>query len=298
MNKACIIQDLERDIDSNGMAKNQWKLCSVEEVEELKALIRVLPIWSTGVIMSIHANQSSFGVVQALSMDRHLGSSKFEVPAASFITFQIMVIVLWIPIYDRILLPLASKINGKPVTLSVKSRMGIGLFCAFMSMFVAGVVENIRRKRAIGNSNSTTLLMSAFWLVPQNCFSGLAEAFNAIGQNEFFYTEMPKSMSSIATCLFGVGMGVAGLLASLILTLVNDNTQKGGNQSWVSSKINKGRYDYYYWILSAICFLNVLYYMFCSWCYQPIKTKIVDDTPLARLGNNTSPPAKEQLNDL
>ncbi|XP_021748508.1 protein NRT1/ PTR FAMILY 1.2-like [Chenopodium quinoa] len=303
LNKACIIQDVYRDIGSDGIAKNPWNLCTVEEVEELKALIRVLPIWSTGVLMSIHANQSSFGVVQALSMDRHLGS-KFEVPAASFITFQIMVIVLWIPIYDRVLLPLASRINGKPISLSVKLRMGIGLFCAFMSMFVAGIVENIRRKRAtsegLASNNRHAILMSAFWLVPQNCLSGLAEAFNAIGQNEFYYTEMPKSMSSIATCLFGVGMGVAGLLSSVILNLVNDITTKRGKESWVSSNINKGRYDYFYWLIAAICFFNVLFYMFCSWCYEPVDEvhkQAVNQTPtLARLENN-SLPANEELKE-
>ncbi|XP_021742270.1 protein NRT1/ PTR FAMILY 1.2-like isoform X1 [Chenopodium quinoa] len=276
LNKACIIQDRDQDIGPDGLAKNPWTLCTVEEVEELKSLIRVLPIWSTGVIMSIHASQSSFGLLQAESMDRHLGPN-FEVPAASFITFSTIVIVFWIPIYDRVLLPLASWIYGKPVTLSVKLRMGIGLFCAFMSMLVAGIVENVRRERAIAqgfvDSNGQAVLMSAFWLVPQYIFSGLAEAFNAIGQNEFFYTEMPKSMSSIATCLFGVGMAVANLLASLIFNLVNDITKRE-EESWVSSDVNKGHYDYYYWFLATICSFNMLYYMICSWCYGPVAGEV------------------------
>ncbi|KAL2928426.1 Protein NRT1/ PTR FAMILY 1.2, partial [Bienertia sinuspersici] len=274
LNKACIIQDSNRDIGPDGLAKNPWKLCTVEEVEELKSLIRVLPIWSTGVIMSIHTNQGSFGLLQAKTMDRHLGS-KFEIPAASFGTFTIIVIVLWIPIYDRVLLPLASKISGKPVHLGVKVRMGIGLFCTFMSMFVAGIVENIRRQRAISNGfiNNTeaVLHMSAFWLVPQNCFSGLAEAFNAIGQTEFYYSEMPKSMSSIATCLFGVGMAVASLLASLILNMVDDITKKGGKK--VGFRV--------------------------IWVYGPVeerKQKVVDEEELAML-RNTSQHQKGELKE-
>lgn len=289
LNKACIIQDPTHDIGPDNLAKNPWKLCTVEEVEELKSLIRVLPIWSTGVIMSIHTNQGSFGLLQAKTMDRHLGPN-FEVPAASFGTFTIIIIVLWIPIYDRVLLPLASKIRGKPARLGVKMRMGIGLFCTFMSMLVAGIVEHIRRQRAISlgfaNNSEGVLHMSAFWLVFQHCFSGLSEAFNGIGQTEFFYSEMPKSMSSIATCLFGVGMAVASLLASVILNLVDGITKKGGKDSWVSSNINKGHYDYYYWVLATISFLNILYYVFCSWSYGPVeerKNKVIDEEELAML---------------
>ncbi|XP_057542748.1 protein NRT1/ PTR FAMILY 1.2-like [Amaranthus tricolor] len=293
LNKACIIQNPNQDIGTDGLAKNPWKLCTVEEVEELKSLIRVLPIWSTGVLMSLHTNQSSFGLLQAKTMDRHLGS-KFEVPAASFATFMIIVIVLWIPIYDRVLIPLASKIRGKPAHLGVKLRMGIGLFCSFMSMFVAGLVENIRRNRAISlgyaNNPDGVLQMSAFWLVTQHIFSGLAEVFNGIGQTEFFYSEMPKSMSSIATCLFGVGMAVASLIASVILNLVDDITKKGGKDSWVSSNINKGHIDYYYWVLATVSFLNIVYYIFCSWAYGPIderKHKVVDEEELAMLRNTS-----------
>lgn len=301
LNKACIIQD-PQDIGPDGLARNTWKLCTVEEVGELKSLIRVLPIWSTGIIMSIHTNQGSFGLLQAKTMDRHL-SSKFEVPAASFATFVIIVIVLWIPLYDRVFLPVASKICGKPVRLGVKMRMGIGLFCAFMSMLVAGIVENIRRRQAIShgfaNNAEAVLHMSAFWLVPQHCFSGLAEAFNGIGQTEFYYSEMPKSMSSIATCLFGVGMAVASLLGSVILNLTDDITKKGGKDSWVASNVNKGHYDYYYWLLATISFLNILYYMYCSWAYGPVderKQKVVDEEELAML-RNTSQHQKGELKE-
>ncbi|XP_057526614.1 protein NRT1/ PTR FAMILY 1.2-like [Amaranthus tricolor] len=302
LNKACIIQNPNQDIGTDGLAKNPWKLCTVEEVEELKSLIRVLPIWSTGVLMSLHTNQGSFGLLQAKSMDRHLGR-KFEVPAASFGTFMIIAIVLWIPIYDRVLIPLASKIRGKPIRLGVKVRMGIGLFFSFIAVFIAGLVEHVRRQHAIKqgftNNPEGVLNMSAFWLVIQHIFSGLAEAFNGIGQTEFFYSEMPKTMSSIATCMFGVGMAVASLIASLILNLVDDITKKGGKDSWVSSNINKGHIDYYYFLLATISFLNILYYILCSWAYGPIdesKQKVVDEEELAML-RNTSVQEKRNLKD-
>ncbi|GJZ72072.1 NRT1/ PTR family protein 1.2, partial [Tanacetum coccineum] len=53
LNKACIIQN-QKDLTSDGIATDPWSLCTVEQVEELKALIRVLPLWSSGIMMSIN----------------------------------------------------------------------------------------------------------------------------------------------------------------------------------------------------------------------------------------------------
>ncbi|KAK4736045.1 hypothetical protein R3W88_010306 [Solanum pinnatisectum] len=79
---ACIIKRPE-DVKLNGVAANPWNLCTVEQVEELKAFIRVMPLCSTGIVISINMSQSSFPLLQAQSMDRHL-TKGFEIPAGSF----------------------------------------------------------------------------------------------------------------------------------------------------------------------------------------------------------------------
>lgn len=269
LNKACIIRNPE-EVSSDGIALNPWTLCSVDQVEELKVLIKVIPLWSAGIMMSINISQSSFPYLQALSMDRHL-TSNFEIPAGSFGLFAIIVLFVWIVIYDRVVLPVASKIRGKPVHIGVKTRMGIGLFFSFLGMVVSATVEHIRRRKAIQqgylNNPSAVIDMSAYWLVPQYVLNGLAEAFNAIGQTEFYYSQFPKSMSSIASCLFGLGMAFANLLASLILSTVDHATKSGGKESWTSSNINKGHYENYYWLLAILSAINIVYFMFCSWAY-------------------------------
>ncbi|KAK9666103.1 hypothetical protein RND81_14G160700 [Saponaria officinalis] len=286
LNKACIIRDSE-DIGPDGLARNPWTLCTVEDVEGLKSLLRIIPIWSSSIMMSV--GFGSFPVLLAKTMDRHVGA-KFEIPAASFGTFLVIVIVIWIPIYDRVLLPLASKICRRPVRLSVKLRMGIGLVFLFLSLLSAGIVEHVRRQRAVSegfeNNPQGVIHMSAMWTVPQYIFGGLAEAFNGIGQNEFYYSELPKNMSSIATSLSGLGFAVGSLIASLILNVVNDVTRKGGKEGWIASNVNRGRYDYYYWLLAILSFLNVVYYVFCSWVYGPLlEHKEVKEDELAMLRN-------------
>lgn len=281
LNKACAISNREEDLGSDGLALNPWRLCTTDQVEELKALVKVIPVWSTGIMMSINVSQNSFQLLQAKSMDRRLSSdSTFQIPAGSFGMFTIIALISWVVLYDRAILPLASKIRGRPVRVNVKIRMGLGLFISFLAMAVSATVEHYRRKTAISqglaNDANTTVNISAMWLVPQYVLHGLAEALTGIGQTEFFYTEFPKSMSSIAASLFGLGMAVANILASVILNAVK-NSSKKGNVSWIEDNINKGHYDYYYWVLAILSFVNVIYYVLCSWSYGPTVDQVRND---------------------
>lgn len=187
--------------------------------------------------------------------------------------FTIIALTIWLVLYDRAILPLASRIRGKPVRLGTRERMGIGIFFSCMAMLISGIIEHIRRGKAIKqgllNNPEGVVAMSAMWLIPQHCLNGIAEAFNAIGQTEFYYSELPKSMSSIAAAMFGLGMAVANLLASVILSNVDNLTKREGKESWVSSNINRGRYENYYWLLAIMTGFNLLYFMVCSWAYGP-----------------------------
>nr|GMD41433.1 protein NRT1/ PTR FAMILY 1.2-like [Ipomoea batatas] len=283
LNKACIIQDPQRDLTSDGKPTDPWNLCTVDQVEELKALLKVTPIWFTGVIMSINVSQGSFGTLQATTMDRRIGST-FEIPAGSVGMFAIVSVVLWIVLYDRFIIPLASRVMQKPVHFSTKSRMGCGIFVSFLSVVVAATVETVRRRRAINegfaDNPDEVVGMSVLWLVPNNLLAGFAEGLSAVAQNEFYISEFPKSMSSIASSLFLLGMGFASLLASVVMNIINDFT--GSEESWISSNINKGHYDYYQWILAGLSVVNFLLFFVCSRAYGPCKDENMEVVALGR----------------
>ncbi|KAJ6758447.1 PROTEIN NRT1/ PTR FAMILY 1.3 [Salix koriyanagi] len=274
LNKACVIRNPEEDLISDGRASNPWSLCTVDEVEELKSLIKVIPIWSTGVLMSINVLQHSFIVFQASTMDRHI-TSKFQVPAASFTAFQLFSSVIWIALYDRVAIPLASKIRGKPTRLSLKQRIGIGILSSSAAMAALAIIETARRETAIKDGFSddpdAVLPISAMWLLLYFFITGFAEAFCGIGQNEFFYTELPKTMSSVASNLFEMGLSVSNLVAGLLVMIVRNFFKTKDQESWLSSNINKGHYDYYYWLLAGLSLVNFIYYRTCSKAYGPCK---------------------------
>ncbi|KAG6739393.1 hypothetical protein POTOM_056989 [Populus tomentosa] len=250
LNKACVIKNPEEDLMPDGRASDPWCLCTVDQVEELKALIK------------------------ASTMNRHI-TSKFEIPAGSFYAFLLLSATMWIALYDRVIIPLASKITGKPTRLGLKQKIGIGILGSAASMAVLAIIERVRREIAIREGISdipdAVTHMSAMWLLPFYFLLGFSEAMNGVGLNEFFYTELPKSMSSVASNLFSIGLSAASLVASFIVSNVRGFISEANQESWVSSNINKGHYDYYYWLLSGLGFANFIYYLACSKAYGPCK---------------------------
>ncbi|KAI9153264.1 hypothetical protein LWI28_008565 [Acer negundo] len=95
----------EDQINSDGSAANPWRLCGMQQVEEVKCIMRVIPIWASAILYYIAiVQQNTYIVFQALQSDRRLGDH-FHVPAASYIVFIMLSLTIWIPIYDRILVP-------------------------------------------------------------------------------------------------------------------------------------------------------------------------------------------------
>ncbi|XP_028077911.1 protein NRT1/ PTR FAMILY 1.2-like [Camellia sinensis] len=185
LNKACIITDPERDLNPDGSASNPWHLCTVEQVESLKALLKAIPMFSAGIMVILVICQNSFSTLQAKTMNRHINSS-FEIPAGSFSVFMIVTLTLWVTFYDRFMVALLAKCTGRPLGLSPRVRMGIGLLLSCLATVVSAVIERKRRSKAIEQGfqedPNAVVDMTAMWLVPQYAILGLAEAFYSIGQ--------------------------------------------------------------------------------------------------------------------
>ncbi|KAI9192113.1 hypothetical protein LWI28_018487 [Acer negundo] len=277
MNKACIIRNPEQDLTPDGKASDPWRLCTVDQVEELKSMIRVIPICSTGIMVFVNVSQGSLGALQAKTMDRHI-TRNFEIPAGSLGLFMMLTLTLWIALYDRVIIPLASKIRGKPSHLSTKQRMSIGLIFSALSMALWAIAETMRRDLAIkqGFSDNPTGVvdMSVMWLLPHFIMDGLAEAFYMVAANEFLYCEFPKTMSSMAVGLSGIALSLASLVASFMLNAVDYFSKIGDQESWVSNNINKGHYDYYFWLLASFSMANFVYYLSCIKAYGPCKRMV------------------------
>ncbi|XWS63570.1 hypothetical protein CRYUN_Cryun06bG0111700 [Craigia yunnanensis] len=263
LNKAAII--MENELQTHG-SPNKWRLCSIQDVEEVKCLIRIIPIWASGIIsFTSMSQQGTFTLSQALKMDRHLGS-KFQIPAGSVVIMSMITIGIFLPIYDRIIVPALRKFTKREGGITLLQRIGIGIIFSILAMIVSGVMEKKRRTSAIMHPGVAPI--SVFWLAPQLVLMGFCEAFNILGQIEFFNKEFPEHMKSIANSLFFCSVAGASYLSSVVVNIVHHVTGGHRRPDWLTSDINAGRLDYFYYLLAGMGTFNFLYFLYVAHHYR------------------------------
>ena len=272
LDKAAVLTGSEK-IDS---APNPWRLCTVTQVEELKILINLLPIWACSIVFStVYSQMSTLFVEQGQGMDASMGPH-FKIPAASLSIFDTLSVIFWVPIYDRVIVPVVRRYTGHVRGFTQLQRMGIGLLISIASMVAAALVEikrlQLAKKHGLLDPTMDTPMVpiSIFWQIPQYFLVGMAEIFTFIGQSEFFYDQAPDAMRSLCSALPLTTVALGNYLSSLIVTIISRITTRGGReQGWIPAKnLNVGHMDYFFWLLAVLSLLNLLAYIGCSHWYQ------------------------------
>ncbi|KAK7275242.1 hypothetical protein RIF29_16351 [Crotalaria pallida] len=279
LDKAAIVTEEE-----NTKKPNLWRLSTVHRVEELKSIIRMGPIWASGILLiTAYAQQSTFQLQQAKTMDRHLTKS-FQIPAASMSVFTFLAMLTTTAFYDRVFIRVARRFTGLDRGITFLQRMGIGFVISILATFVGGFIEvkrkNVAKAHGLIEHSSATIPISVFWLVPQYSLHGIAEAFMSIGHMEFFYDQAPESMRSTAVALFWTSISIGNYVSTLLVTLVHKFTKGPNGANWLPDKnLNKGKLEYFYWLITILQFINLIYYLFCAkfYTYKPIQVHDKED---------------------
>ncbi|CAN6441049.1 unnamed protein product [Victoria cruziana] len=268
-------------LNEDGLPSNPWRLCSIQKVEEAKCLVRVIPIWASTIIFNMSVSQqTTYAVLQAMNMDRHVGKH-FQIPAGSFTVISMFTLTLWLPLYDRLLVPAVKWITKQDGGFTLLQRMGIGLVLCVISMLVSGIVE-ARRILAVGDG----ALLSSMWLIPQFAIIGLAEAFSVIGQVEFYYKQFPENMRSVSGSFLFLGMAAGNYMSSLLVSVVHKVTG-GFHQNWLSDNLNHGRLDYFYYMIAGCGVVNFFYFIFIARWYR-YKGAASSSNQVAEIGMKTT----------
>ncbi|KAL4609967.1 hypothetical protein ACB092_08G018200 [Castanea dentata] len=276
LDKAAIVT--EEDNLKSGQAPNFWRLNTVHRVEELKSVIRMGPIWAAGILLiTAYAQQSTFSLLQAQTMNRHITKS-FQIPAGSMTVFSYVTMLITIAFYDRLFIPLARKFTGLDRGITFLHRMGIGFVISILATLVAGFVEVKRKNVALAHGlidqPHPAIPISVFWLVPQYCLHGIAEAFMSIGHLEFFYDQAPESMRSTAMALFWLAISFGNYVSSLLVSVVHKFSAGPNGSNWLrNDNLSKGKLEYFYWLLTLLQVVNLIYYLYCAkiYTYKPVQ---------------------------
>uniref|UniRef100_J3M748 Major facilitator superfamily (MFS) profile domain-containing protein n=1 Tax=Oryza brachyantha TaxID=4533 RepID=J3M748_ORYBR len=266
------------DITGSG-EPDLWRLSTVHRVEELKSIVRLLPIWSAGILLATAASHNNtFTIQQARTMDRHL-TPRFQIPPATMSIFTTLAMLVSLALYDRAFVPLARRVTGLRSGITYFQRMAIGLGISILGVASAALVEVKRRGAAAGHglldAPAAVVPISVFWLVPQYAIHGVAEAFSSVAHMEFLYDQAPESMRSSAAALFWLSSSLGNYMGTVLVTAGQRATRGGGE--WLQDNINRGRLDCYYWLVTTLMVLNLGYYLLCFHFYTMKPLEVADE---------------------
>lgn len=242
----------------------------MQQVEDLKTLIRIFPLWSSSIFLGTPIGiQASLTILQALTMDRHLGQH-FKIPAGSMIVVVLISTSIFLVLIDRFLHPTWRKLTGQPP--SALQRIGVGHVLNVLGMAVSALVESKRLKMVHESQPNSIVPMLALWLFPQLVLVGIGEAFHFPGQVALYYQEFPASLRSTSTAMISLIIGISFYLSTAIIDLLRRVT------SWLPDNINNGRLDNVYWALTVAGLLNFGYYLVCArwYKYQNVEKEVAD----------------------
>eukprot|EP00803_Ostreobium_quekettii_P011290 evm.model.scf_938.2 EVM.evm.TU.scf_938.2 scf_938:29735-33363(+) len=172
-------------------------LFTEDQVYEVKLVLGVLPVFFTTILYwTVYSQMSTFFVQQGTLMN--LSAGFFTIPAASLAVFDVLAIIILIPIYDRIVVPFMERVWRRPTVLE---KIGAGYLMAVVAMVVSFFIERERlhkfkdgevipREKQETHSDAQAVDMSVWWQFFQYLAIGLSEVWASIGQLEFFYDQV------------------------------------------------------------------------------------------------------------
>ncbi|MED6110619.1 hypothetical protein PIB30_044679 [Stylosanthes scabra] len=246
------IQTKPNDQSEKPEAQSPWKLCRVTQVENAKILLSMVPIFCCTIIMTLCLAQlQTFSIQQGYTMDTRF-INNFHIPPASLPIIPVGFLIIIVPVYDRIFVPVLRRFTGIPTGVTHLQRIGVGLILSCISMAVASYF-----------------------------IFGIADMFTYVGLLQFFYSEAPKALKSTSTCFLWTSMALGYFLSTIVVKCVNSATKHHtSSRGWLAgNNINRNHLDLFFAFLSVVSFINFTIYLFVSkrYKYRPQQPQLPDD---------------------
>ncbi|XP_027047554.1 solute carrier family 15 member 4-like [Pocillopora damicornis] len=245
-----------------------------QRVEDVKSVLKIVPIFLTFILYwTIYGQGQTSYLLQGSFMKLKL-SEHFTMPAASLYLFEITMLLILIPIVDRIIYP---SLRYFGIDFTPLKKMGVGMLFAMGSVLMAGFME-IERKKYIDthgyfkqhpfDTPVNASQMNIFYQVPQYVLQGTGEVLTSIPGLAFAYSQSPLYLRGVIMGLnlatIGIGFYVAGALAAI--------AKNASDGSWYPQDLNAGKLENYFFFLAAVMFANFLLFVFLARKYKYVES--------------------------
>lgn len=273
-------------VGSPNELQDAWRLCSVTQVEEVKCICLMIPVWLCVILFSVAFSQvNTFFIEQAAVMDTKVG--RFHIPPASTSLFNVASILAVTMVYPSVVAPMAKAVTGNPEGLTQFQRMGLGQIGTALAMVLAALVESWRLRLL----HSSHHRLSVFWLVPQNVVLGVGQVFGYVGGTDFFYSQAPHAMRGLVSSFPLAILSIGCFTSSVLVSLVVQFTKRDGHEGWIPPNLDHGHLDYFYWLVFAIILLNIaLFSVVAQWYHSKTSLpKVISPSDVPLLPNTRIP---------
>lgn len=246
LDKAAIEEKSNSSMSSPEEQESRGMLCPAAQVTKVKLLLTMSPMWTTFFnYCLVVATGSTFFLLQTSNMDGKVNLTYFSI-IRSFSSFIASFL------YELLVPRLSTETQQKRAW---KVRIGVGMFCSFLSCAVARFVEIYRLKLYKDNNGEEIIPMSVFWLTPQFCLLGFMEGLCEDGLVDFYHQQVPESMKAYGPPFNQWVLGMGNFVSILWILTFN---------LWFGDNINDSRLDNYYAILAIVGIANLFVYRFVS----------------------------------
>ncbi|XP_052304702.1 protein NRT1/ PTR FAMILY 5.6 isoform X3 [Populus trichocarpa] len=263
LDKAALLET-SKSLSAEEQEKNR-RLFSVQDVQQVKQLLAMVPMWTA---LPIHglvlATGSTFFVVQSESL---YSDPVFSINVLFLLQGFVTVIVPYV--HDILVSGWIKKLpmhHGRTVWIQklLKHRVGlvriaIGIACSIICCMVSMLVETRRLNLIKTRGDAEPFPMSTVWLVPQFFLIGLVEGLVADGLADFYNVHVDESLKHYESPFNESAIGVGKFLsAALVLTL---------SGSWFHHTLNTSHLDKYYMLLGILSSVNLCFYLLVMYAY-------------------------------